>query len=170
MDSRNDEIENSARSGTQTSTLDTRYAMLHWKVVDPDEHTDYVGERKGNLLLIKGTHNNKPVDKRMKIDNLPFFTNPTIGLEEFVRTGKKKMDFRTIRPDNLSQYKMKAENQGIQAITVGGKLIAVIQVKWRLTGLRSRFYSQTYWFRKSDGVFVKSKVSRGRFSELVEEK
>jgi hypothetical protein len=164
------EVENSAKSGTQTSTLNARYATLHWKVIDPNEHTDYVGERKGNLLLIKGTHKDKPVDKRMKIDDLPFFSNPTIGLEEFVRTGKKKMDFRIIRPDDLSQYKMKAENKGEQIITVGDKPIEVIQVKWGLTGLRSKFYSQTYWFRKSDGVFVRSKISYDRFSELVKER
>ncbi len=164
------EVENSVKSGTQTSTLDARYATLRWKVTAPNEHTDYVGERKDNVLLIKGTHNDKPVDKRIEIDDLPFFSNPTIGLEEFVRTGKKKMNFRTLRPDNLSQYKMKAKNQGEQTITVGDKPVEVIQVKWGLTGLRSKFYSQTYWFRKSDGVFIKSEVSYDRFSELVKEK
>ncbi len=71
--------------------------------------------------------------------------------------------------DNLSQYKMTAENKGVETITVGGKKVEAIQVKWGLTGLRSRFDSQTFWFRKSDGVYLKSKVSDGEFSELISE-
>ena len=64
---------------------------------------------------------------------------------------------------------MKTENKGVETITVSGKKVETIRVKWGLTGLRSKFYGQTFWFRKSDGVYLKSKVEHGEFSELISE-
>ena len=64
---------------------------------------------------------------------------------------------------------MKAENKGVETITVSGKKVEAIRVKWGLTGLRSKFYGQTFWFRQSDGVYLKSKVEHSEFSELVSE-
>lgn len=41
--------------------------------------------------------------------------------------------------------------------------------KWGLTGFRSMFFSRTFWFRASDGLFVLSSASRGEWSQLVGE-
>ncbi len=150
--------------------LSSDYAVRSWNVFDPKRDTEYMGERKDDCLLIKGRNRGKEIDKRIKIDDHPFFFHPALGLSEFVRSGKKSQEFWTLRPDNLSEYKMKAENQGAETIEVNGEQLKTIRVKWGLTGILSRFYNQTFWFRKSDGVFVKSKVSRGLFTELVVER
>lgn len=163
------ESESNGTSGTQEYVLDADYATQRWKVSHPGEDTDYVGERKGNMLVIKGRLNGKPMDKTIEIDEKQFYNNPSVGLEGFVRSGQEKLEFRTIRPDNLSEYKMKAAHKGVETITINGKKVEAIRVKWGLTGLRSKFYSRTFWFRKSDSVFVKSNVSGGESSELVSE-
>ncbi len=149
--------------------LSSDYAVRSWNVSDPKRETEYVGERKGDHLLIKGRNRGKEIDKRINIDGHPFFFHPALGLSEFVRSGEKSQEFWTLRPDNLSEYKMKAENQGTETIVVNGEQIETMRVKWGLTGMLSSFFSQTFWFRKSDGVFVKSKVARGMFTELVNE-
>jgi hypothetical protein len=162
--------EGKANGGKVEHVLSSDYAVRSWNVSDPKRETEYMGERKGDTLSIKGRNRGKGIDKRMKIDGRPFFFHPALGLSEFARSGKKMLEFWTLRPDNLSEYKMKAENQGAETILVNGEQIATIRVKWGLTGVLSRFFNQTFWFRKSDGVFVKSKASRGKFTELVDER
>lgn len=162
--------EGKANGDKVEHVLGSDYAVRSWNVSDPKRETEYVGERTGDTLLIKGRNRGKEIDKRIKIDDHPFFFHPALGLSEFVRSGEKSQEFWTLRPDNLSEYKMKAENQGTETILVNGEPLKTIRVKWGLTGWLSGFYSQTFWFRESDGVFVKSKISRGLFTELVVER
>jgi hypothetical protein len=155
--------------GTLEHLLDGAWETLRWKVTNPHEGTDYVGTRNGNTLVIEGTHHGEPVSKEIEIDEKPFFSNPSLGLEGFVRSGEEKMEFRTLRPDNLSEYKMKAQVKEVENITVNGEEIEAVRVKWGLTGLKAMFYSQTLWFRKADGVLLRTKSSRGRYTELFSE-
>jgi hypothetical protein len=149
------------------------YATQSWKSSNPEVDTDYTGERKGKNLLIKGKLKGKKIDTKAKINDNPFFFFPALGLSEFVKSGKESQKFWMLLPDNKSDemkvHEMKAENQGPENIVLRGKKVETIKVKWGLTGFRARFFSQTFWFRKSDGVFVKSSPFRGAFMELVDE-
>jgi len=148
--------------------LDADYATQSWKVVSTSEDDDYVGERKGDQLLIKGMHRGKEIDKKIKINDRPFFFHPALGLSQFARSGKKSLEFWAIRPDKLKGYKMKAKRQDEETITLNGAEVETVKVKWGLTGLLSKFVNQTSWYRKSDGVFVRSSAFRGTFMELVD--
>jgi hypothetical protein len=156
-------------SGTQEYVLDENYSTLSWKVMNPKAGTDYKGERNGKVLTISGTVKGEVVSKELKIDEKPFYYNPNLGLENFVRSGEEKREFRTLRPDNLKQYKMKASLKDTETITINGTEVEAIKVKWGLTGLKAAFFRQTLWFRKSDGVFLKSKERNDVYSELFSE-
>ena len=66
--------------GTQEHTLDTNYATLRWRVTQPDEDVDYVGERKGKMLLLKGRSMANPSIKGLKSMRNRFTTIPQWGL------------------------------------------------------------------------------------------
>jgi len=149
--------------------LNTDYATQSWKVVSTKEGNDYAGERKGDQLLIKGKHKGKEIDKKIKINDRDFFFHPSLGLSGFARSGKESLEFWVLRPDKLKGYKMKAKRLDEETITLNGIEVETVSVKWGLTGLLSKFVNQTSWYRKSDGVFVRSSAFRGTFMELVNE-
>jgi hypothetical protein len=156
-------------SGTGEAILDRDFTTRSWVMSNPGNDTEIRGERNGESLSITGTLRGEPVSKEIEIDEMPFYHNPSLGLEAFVRSGEKKREFRTLRPDNLEQYKMKAEVKETDMITVNGAEVEAVKVKWGLTGLRSMFFSRELWYRKSDGVFLKSQENDGAYRELYRE-
>jgi hypothetical protein len=156
-------------SGTQEYVLDENYSTLSWKVMNAKAKTDYRGERTGEVLTITGTVKGETVSKELKLDALPFYNNPNLGLENFVRSGEEKREFRTLRPDNLKQYKMKASLKDTETITINGEEIEAVKVQWGLTGLKAAFFKQTLWFRKSDGVFMRSQERNDVYGEFYSE-
>jgi len=152
--------------GTARYTLDKNYGTITWRFTQLLKNTDYTGIRRGKYLYISGKVKGKTISKKVEIDEEPFFNNPSIGLQKFVKSGKETMEFFIIHPFKLSSYRMKAINEGIVNIQIKGKTIKAYQIKWRLTGLRALFYSTRGWFRVKDGVFIKSAVNDGEFHEL----
>jgi len=149
--------------------LSKDHRTLWWHVVDDQRKTNYTGERKGNELLISGLFSGIQIQKTIQLDDKAFYYNPKLGLVDFIRSGKKSEIFWGFRQDELKVYPMKAINEGVEVISVGGRDVEAIKVYWTVNDFRSTFFRRTYWFRKSDGMYVKQKVGGGRFRELVSE-
>ena len=149
--------------------LSQDYGTLWWHVVDDQRKTDYTGERKGNELFISGLFSGIQIQKIIQLDDKAFYYNPKFGLVDFIRSKKESETFWGFRHDELKVYPMKAINEGVEVILVGGEDVEAIKVYWTVNDFRSTFFKRTYWFRKSDGMYVKQKVSGGRFRELVRE-
>jgi hypothetical protein len=156
-------------SGRQRYVVDNEFRTLEWTVEQPGEDTRYSGIRDGNILTITGTLNGEAVDKQIKIDDKPFYNNPAFGLQGFVRSGQEKTEFRTLRPGDLAEYKMKAKVEEHTVIVIQGQEIAAIRVQWGLTGLKSKFFKQNLWFRESDGVFLRAQPREGEYAEFAGE-
>ena len=157
------------QSGRQSYFLGPNWATLQWTSVSPAEDTNLEGRREGDRVILRGRHRGEGVETSYEIDELPLHINPALGLQFFVTSGQEKMEFWTLRPDNLNKYKMKAENKGPETVDVDGRPVEAVRVEWGLTGLKSMFFSQTMWFRATNGVFVRSDTSRGRWSQLVKQ-
>lgn len=155
--------------GTALYVLSADYGMVRWEMSRPAIGTEYVAERNGNELLVQGSIKGKNLQKRVKLDKHPLYFNPSICLQAFARSDKDEREFRVLHPEKFSTYKMKAEKKGVETVTVNGQQFEAIRVKWRLTGLMSRLYSQTDWYRRSDGVYLKSQPSDGEYHKLIQE-
>jgi len=149
--------------------LSQDYGTLWWHVVDNQRKTDYTGERKRNELLINGLVSGIQIQKIIQLDDKAFYYNPKFGLVDFVRSEKKSETFWGFRQDELKVYPMKAINKGVEVISVGGEDVEAFKVYWTVNDFRSIFFNRTYWFRKSDGLYVKQEVGIGKFRELVSE-
>jgi hypothetical protein len=155
------------KTGTLRVLLDANYSTISWKLTEAGGDTEYVGDRDGDTVRVRGTLEGEAIDKEHDVEDLSFYHSPAVGLEAFVRSGAAKIEFTTLRPDDLSRHKMKAERKDVEQITVGGVDVRAVRVQWGLTGFRSAFYKRTFWFREADGVFLRSSKSRGVYSELV---
>ena len=145
------------------------YETLWWHVVDDQRKTDYTGERKRNELFINGLVSGVQIQKIIQLDDKAFYYNPKFGLVDFVRSEKESETFWGFQHDELKVYPMKATNKGVEVISVGGEDVEAIKVYWTVNDFRSIFFKRAYWFRKSDGLYIKQEVGIGKFRELVSE-
>lgn len=150
--------------------LNAQDETLVWKVRQPQEKTLYEGRREGNHLLLKGQWKGRPLTKDLPIDARPFYFNPKVGLRSFALSGRPSLLFWAMRHDDLSVYLMKAENKGREMLDIQGKKVETIKVVWTLPDFRSAFFKRTYWFRSSDGLYVKQTASAGTVRVLTGEK
>jgi len=149
--------------------LDAEYATKSWKVKRPSDQTFYVGQRKGNVLILNGKLKGKPLNKQIKIDEKPFYYNPKLGLRKFVLSRKPSAQFWALRNDDVTEYLMEAQNKGPETIKISGQNIEAIRVHWTLPDFRSAFFKRVYWFRESDGYYIRQKASKNQIRELVKE-
>lgn len=139
--------------------LDSSWATLSWHVSIPADQTDYSGKRVGNNLFLKGKFKGEAINKELPIGKEPFYYNPKLGLRALAESKAKKMEFWAIRHDTLGHFKMVGVKKKRRMITIQGKKIEAEGIFWYAKIDIARLFKRTYWFRLSDGVFVKEIVS-----------
>ncbi len=150
----------------ETYVLDSEYATLSWSVKRADKGTDYSGGREGNVLYIKGKLAGKSIDKEITLDDRPLYNHPKVNLTKFVLSDQDNIEFWGLRKATLMKYVMQAKKMGEEIITVDGQAIDTIKVYFSPTGPLKKYYRRTYYFRKSDGLFIKKKPSKGKTTVL----
>ena len=59
----------------------------------------------------------------------------------------------------ITRFKLKKKR--IDTISINGKEVEAVYITVSLTGLLSIFWTGKYWYRKSDGVFLRYKGKSG---------
>ncbi|MGE0268974.1 MAG: hypothetical protein AB7S78_11030 [Candidatus Omnitrophota bacterium] len=154
----------------ETYLLDKEWATIEWDVEDSKDSLRYSAVREGNTLIIDGEIKNNRIKKEISIDEAPFYYNPKLGLRYLVNSENQDMFFWAMRHDNLDIFKMKALKKGKETIKVNGIDVEAVRVDWAATDGLSKYFTRTYWFRSSDGNFIKQKVSGTKVRGLVNER
>jgi len=162
-------IEEGGMVTEEDYTLDEYFETLRFRVVNIDEKTDYMGERKEGSIFIRGRFKGERIERTMAVDEKPFYYNPKIGLTAFVQSEEDQRKFWGFQGRELKVYPMKATNEGLDRISVNGRNVEAVRVHWTVDDFRSVFFKRTYWFRGSDGLYLKQKTDGGKFRELVSE-
>ena len=141
--------------------------VVEWQLKDKKNNSDIKAVREGNKITISGIFKGKEIKKEHYIDNRPWHQLFTGEIDYFLNSKEKRMEFWALRPENpesagiLVAYKDKEEK-----LTLNGEEIDAIKVKVTLGGLLSIFWTGDYWYRKSDGLYVKSKPTGDVLVEL----
>ncbi len=162
-------IEEDGSKTQEDYTLDEHFETLRFRVVNVQDETDYTGERKGGTVFIHGRFKGKKVESATTIDERPFYYNPKLGLAEFARSGEKVKKFWGFQNRELKVYPMRVTNEGLEVISIGKRSVEAVKIYWTVDDFRSAFFKRTYWFRPSDGLYLKQKTEGGKFRELVSE-
>jgi hypothetical protein len=150
--------------------IDREYSLDKWRRVCADEDTDYIAERNGNILTVKGRIKGEVVDKELELGNKALHIYPKYSLSKFALSGMPSMKLWSMRRDEMTLLPMQAVRKGVETITVNSKDVEVIKVYYSITGkLREKYYNHYYYFRKSDGLFLKKVENNGRVEVLVSE-
>src|SRR3989339_153279 len=154
--------------------LNTDFETLEWKFTDPKKGIKVAAVRKGNKIILTGTFDKKENNKKeINIDERKWLQIYQLGMMRFAvkETKGKSIEFWSLNPDDPGNVMVLAavkENQ--ETIELNGKTIKTARLKICLAGFLSFFWTGDYWFRLSDGFFVRAKVSGDIFVELKEEK
>jgi len=142
----------------QTFAVDPHLAARTWAFENPGENTNITASREGNKIILKGQSKGSPIEKTFKINELSWNQTFNIGLEKFVLSPEQSMIFWSIGtkgPGNMKITRFKVKKKGIETITLNGKQVEAVYITISLTGLLSIFWTGNYWYRKSDGVFLR---------------
>jgi len=139
--------------------------VQEWYLKDKKNDTELKAVREGNKINIEGRLKGKEFKKEHGIDDRPW--HQLFTWDYFVRSNEKRIEFWALRPEDpassgiLVAYKEKEEK-----ITMAGLETDAYNVKVTLGGLLSIFWTGDYWYRKSDGFYVRSKPTGNIFVEL----
>ena len=123
--------------------------------IDSTKNINLTAIKDGSTVILKGTSERKTIDEVIKLDKAPWKQSMSYSLSKFVLSDKDKIEYWIIRLDKFKGEKMQAEKAENEDITINGRPYHAIKIKISAAGLRSKFWSGHYWFRSSDGLFLK---------------
>lgn len=147
--------------------LDENYETISWSTKREKEDTDYSGVKEGNIITLKGKLEGEDISKTIELDDQPFYFTPKFNLTKFILSDQQHIEFWMLRKDKLTKYLMEATKKGETTIEVDGQEVEAIKIRYAATGKGAKYYKRTYFYRKSDGMFIKRKALDGAITELL---
>jgi hypothetical protein len=162
----------------QTFRTAADLSTLSWTFSDPDRQMELEARRQEDAIVLAGAFRGRKVDKKFAAAGPPWNQLFQMGLGTFALGGGKSFQFRSIGtqgPGELKIGKFTVTRKDDEKIVLAGNEIAAVHLRIALSGLLSVFWHGDYWYRPSDGRFLRY---RGRnrsggpvaVSELSEEK
>ena len=129
---------------------------LSWQLTDSIKHTNLTVILYNNIYYFKGVFNNRPYSKSVKSKGYPWYQNIAYSAGQTVN--KNSIKYECFRPDNLELYVMQAERKAGTVVFNNQK---AYEVKVKLTGLLSHFWSCLYYFNAANHQFIGYKGVNG---------
>lgn len=147
----------------EVSLIETRgpFDTEHWRGRNTAEGTSISAFRQGNTIHIQGQLKGNAIDKTIAIDAAPWFQSMSWSLRRLALSNDEQLELWTLRPDTLKAYKLVAQKIGKEALQIGDKTVVGIKIEIRLKGILGAFWSGQYWFRETDGVWLRYKGVSG---------
>jgi hypothetical protein len=148
---------------THELRIDGNGADRSWKAVNRAKGTDVLIVKVGDSLVLSGTLRRGPVSKSYPLGGAVWKQMMPFDLTDFAMSNDASFSFTGIAllgPYALKPYTLKARRMGDDTVDVLGSRIGAVRIRISPAGLLSALWHGDYWFRKTDGTFVKS-VSSG---------
>jgi hypothetical protein len=137
-------------------------ATVAFSYGNTEQRTLYSATREGNALRLVGTVRGKPVSRLSRIDELPVYQSVERSLQGFAISGSSQtIYFWMVMPMDARVYRLMGRREGREIITVAGERVEAEKVKVSLTGIASFIWSSIYWYRPTEGTFLRSECVRG---------
>lgn len=140
---------------------DQKLSTLQWTKKNERQKTEITVLRQDKEIVIQGIFNGSPIDRKVEIDDIPWYQATTWSLRNFVLSKEASKVFWTIRASSLKPYKVVATKIGEEPLEGLTGMNQTIKVELRIQGFLSHFWKSHYWFRKSDGVFLRFEGTKG---------
>lgn len=132
-----------------------------WTYKSKVHDTAYTAVRNGNTILLTGKLKGEPVNREYQINTMPWYESITYSLEPFVRSGQKRKSFWVISPIDLRLSVVTATRFEVEEIPINGEKIKAVKVLLTARNVPIMIWKAEYWFRKSNGKFIRYMGKRG---------
>lgn len=144
-----------SKEETHITRTDEFYATTQWEMEKIDEDTLLHARRTPRAIIIQGQWKGHQISKELSIDDAPWYQATSWSLRAFILSSREEIRFWTVRVDTLEVHKIKAVKRRQTVLNLNGVKEEAVKVELRLTGLLAPFWKSSYWFRQSDGVFLR---------------
>jgi hypothetical protein len=126
---------------------------MQWRI--SSDNADITAWRVGNSIRFDGKRDDADISQSVEIDDSPWFQSLSYALGEFSQSRQDSVEFWFVRPDNLDVVKMRATRVGNEEVITDKGIFHARKVRISVSGFLSPFWKAFYWFRDSDGLFVR---------------
>jgi hypothetical protein len=143
------------RNGCNMSTLSFTYG-------NTSDNTSYTATREGSSIRMQGTLKGKPFSRVSRIDTSPLYESVERSLQGFAVSGSTQtISFWMVLPMDAMVFRLTARREGRELVDFAGERVSAERVKVSLPGLAALLWSSLYWYRPTDGTFLRSEAVRG---------
>jgi hypothetical protein len=139
--------------------IDISGADRSWKAAERTKGTNVLLVKAGDSLVLSGTFRGKPASRTYALGRVVWKQMMPFDLCDFALSSNESITFTGIAlvgPYALKPYTMRARRMAEETVEIRGTPVTTVHIKIAPTGLFSALWHGDYWFRKSDGLFVKS--------------
>jgi len=141
---------------------DSDMATLSFSYGNTAENTFYTARREGDSIRMEGTLRGRTFSRLSRVDPHPLYESVERSLQGFAISGSTQtLDFWMVLPTEAQVFQMVARREGLDRVQVAGAAVSAERVKVSLPGIAALLWSSLYWFRPSDGTFLRSEAVRG---------
>lgn len=161
-------IEFSSAYKYEKCITDSAYYCQLWEYSCPTKNTNFVAERKNNVIHLVGTLEGLEIDKKIKISNLPWIQFWEYSIKNMIESNNNSMKFISIdadKPKKTATFKVK--NKGMQEININNQEENAIHFVVSIKGLPALIFHADFWFRKTDNLFIRSEMPQGPFAPIT---
>jgi hypothetical protein len=142
--------------------LDDTNATMSYRFASPVRRTAYLARREGDELVLNGTFKGAELSRRIPINANPWYESMEWSLADYALSGSTQpLLFWVVNPFEAQGYEMQAIGEGPENIADNGQSVPALRVRVRPAGLLALFWSTLYWFRPTDGRFLRYEGVRG---------
>jgi hypothetical protein len=135
---------------------------VRYRVASPGKSTDYSAARAGSFIVVQGVVAGRAVSLKLRIDDRPWYQTLEVSLSRQALAGSAQpLVFWIVHPWEARAYLMEAKVEPEQMVPVAGEHVRAPPVRVSPSGILGLFWSTLYWYRLSDGVFVRYEGVRG---------
>jgi hypothetical protein len=140
---------------TDITRIDASFATVQWEMEKKSDGTSLHARRLPDAIIIQGRWKGQQINKKLPIDDAPWYQATSCSFRPFVLSSRKEIRFWTVRYDTLKAHKIRAVKKRRQVLHLNGAEEDAVEVELRLSGMLALFWKCSYWFRRSDGVFLR---------------
>jgi pimeloyl-ACP methyl ester carboxylesterase len=139
------------------SNLDTQF----WRLSDPAAGTDLSVTRVGNCLVAAGSFKGQPTLGSFPVDDAPWRQSIDFAAPDLLAAdGRAETEFWLLKSYDIQPLKMRLAKEAAETLKLGGADVPTVRMKLTVDGVPEQFYHSIYWYRASDGLFVKYQGKR----------
>jgi hypothetical protein len=147
---------------------DTSLATLSLAYANAAARTAYTATRRANTIRIEGIVKGKAVSRVVAIDSRPWYESVERSFQDLVISRSfPDLRFWTVLPAEGQVFLLNARREKTETVVVNGEEVETVRIRVNAIGLLSWFYWYNYWYRATDGTFLKSEGIRSGWGSPI---